>query len=110
MRIEGAFPAIISGLVKCNACNRAFSGQGAKSGQFSYYVCQSIMKRGRDACETPRLNARRFEEMVVDRIRSNVLTEGNVRALLKLVEEQMDVVWHASSARGFRPSRMSLRT
>ena len=123
MRIEEAFPAIVSksqfrrvnglmrsraprvahprrvassyllsGLVKCKSCNGALSGQDAKSGQFSYYVCQSIMKRGKDACETPRLNARRFEEMVVDRIRFNVLTEGNVRALVKVVDEQIDRV------------------
>ena len=57
---------LLSGLVKCKTCNRALSGQDAKSGQFAYYVCQSIMKRGKDACDTPRLNARRFEELVVD--------------------------------------------
>ena len=83
---------LLSGLVKCKACNRALSGQDAKSGQFSYYVCQSIMKRGKDACKTPRLNARRFEEMVVGKIRSNVLTDGNIRALVKVVDEQMDRV------------------
>ena len=83
---------LLSGLVKCKACNRALSGQDAKSGQFSYYVCQSIMKHGKDACETPRLNARRFEEMVVGKIRSNVLTDGNIRALVKVVDEQMDGV------------------
>ena len=73
-------------------CRRAFSGQEAKSGQFSYYVCQSIMKRGKDACDSPRLNARRFEEMVVDRISSSILTPGNIPALVKVVEERMDVV------------------
>ena len=83
---------LLCGLVKCHRCNRALSGQDAKSGQFSYYVCQSIMKRGKDACNTPRLNARRFEEMVVGKIRSNVLTEGNIRALVKVVDEQMDGV------------------
>ncbi len=83
---------LLSGLVKCKACNRALSGQDAKSGQFSYYVCQSIMKHGKDACATPRLNARRFEEMVVGKIRSNVLTDGNIRALVKVVDEQMDGV------------------
>ena len=83
---------LLSGLVKCKACNRALSGQDAKSGQFSYYVCQSIMKRGKNACKTPRLNARRFEEMVVGKIRSNVLTDGNIRALVKVVDEQMDGV------------------
>ena len=74
------------------ACNRALSGQDAKSGKFSYYVCQSIMKHGKDACDTPRLNARHFEEMVVGKIRSNVLTDGNIRALVKVVDEQMDGV------------------
>ena len=69
---------LLSGLVKCKACGRALSGQDAKSGQFSYYVCQSIMKRGKDACVTPRLNARRFEQMIVDKIRSNILTEGSI--------------------------------
>ena len=69
---------LLSGLVKCRACGRALSGQDAKSGQFSYYVCQSIMKRGKDACVTPRLNARRFEQMIVDKIRSNILTEGSI--------------------------------
>ena len=83
---------LLSGLVKCKTCNRALSGQDAKSGQFSYYVCQSIMKHGKDACETPRLNARRFEELVVGKIRSNVLTDSNIRALVKVVDEQMDSV------------------
>ena len=83
---------LLSGLVKCKACNRALSGQDAKSGQFSYYVCQSIMKHGKDACETPRLNARSFEELVVGKIRSNVLTDSNIRALVKVVDEQMDSV------------------
>ncbi|MYD49796.1 MAG: recombinase family protein [Chloroflexi bacterium] len=81
---------LLSGLVKCKACRRAMSGQDSKSGQFAYYVCQSLMKRGSGACNCPRLNARRFEEMVVDRIRDNILTESNIRELVKLVDEEMD--------------------
>ena len=81
---------LLSSLVKCRACGRALSGQDAKSGQFSYYVCQSIMKRGKEACVTPRLNARRFEQMIVDKIRSNILTEGSITELVKAVDEEMD--------------------
>ena len=81
---------MLSGLVKCKACNRALSGQDAKSGQFAYYVCQSIMKRGKGACHTPRLNARRFEEMIVEKIRSSILTDGSITELVKVVDEQMD--------------------
>ena len=81
---------LLSGLVRCRTCNRALSGQDAKSGRFAYYVCQSVMKRGSGACDAPRLNARRFEEMVVGKIRENVLTESNIRELVKLVDEEMD--------------------
>ena len=87
-RVGGTY--LLSGLVKCKTCNRALSGQDAKSGQFAYYVCQSIMKRGKDACDTPRLNARRFEELVVNKIRSNILTEGSITELVKVVDEEMD--------------------
>ena len=90
---------LLSGLVKCKACNRALSGQDAKSGQFAYYVCQSIMKRGKDACDTPRLNARRFEELVVGKIRSNILTEGSITDLVKAVDEEMDGIAHEQRKR-----------
>ncbi len=83
---------LLSGLVKCRTCNRSMSGQDSKSGQFAYYVCQSLMKRGSDACDCPRLNARHFEDMVVERIRDNILTDSNIRKLVKLVDEEMDGV------------------
>ena len=44
---------LLSGLVRCRTCNRALSGQDAKSGRFAYYVCQSVMKRGSGACDAP---------------------------------------------------------
>ena len=44
---------LLSGLVKCRACERAMSGQDSKGGQFAYYVCQSLMKRGSGACDCP---------------------------------------------------------
>ena len=81
---------LLSGLVKCRAFSRAIFGQDSKGGQFAYYVCQSLMKRGSGVCDCPRLNARRFEEMVVGKIRENVLTESNIRELVRLVDEEMD--------------------
>ena len=83
---------LLSGLVKCHKCKRALSGQDAKSGQFAYYVCQSLIKQGSGSCDSPRLNARRFEELVVERIRSNILTESSITNLVKAVDEEMDGV------------------
>ena len=79
---------LLSGLVKCGGCGHSFCGSAAKSGRFFYYVCQSLVKRGKESCDAPRLNARRFEKQVVDHIRVNVLTEGNVTELMELVEEE----------------------
>ena len=83
---------LLSGLIKCKTCNTPLTGRFAKSGQYSYYVCQSNIKLGKDACDTPTLNARRFEELVVAKIRSNILTEGNIRDLVKVMDEEMDGV------------------
>ena len=83
---------LLSGLVKCDACKMPLTGRFAKSGQYSYYVCQSNINFGKDACNTPTLNARRFEELVVNKIRSNILTEGNIRDLVKGVAKEMDGV------------------
>ena len=39
-----------------------------------------------------RLNAKTFEKFIVDEIRANVLTESNIRDLVKLLDEEMDGV------------------
>ena len=81
---------LLSGLVKCGGCGHSFCGSAAKSGRYFYYVCQSLVKRGKESCDAPRLNARRFEKQVVDHIRLNLLTEGNVTELVKLVDEETE--------------------
>ena len=85
---------LLSGLVKCRRCGRALSGQAAKGGQFAYYVCQSLLHRGRAACDAPRLNARRFEGLIVEQIRDSILTADNLRALVRLVDAELDGLAH----------------
>ena len=85
-----ASPFLLSGLVKCKTCKRALTGQTSKYAQFTYYVCQTLMKQGKGSCDAPRLNARRFEELVVERVRSNVFTQSSIPDLVKAVEEEMD--------------------
>ena len=89
---RAASPYLLSGIVKCETCGKALTAHEAKSGQFTYYVCHSLLKQGKGACDTPRLNARRFERMIIDNIRENILTESNMRELVKLVNEELDSV------------------
>ena len=85
-------PYLLSGLLKCEACGRAMTAAEAKSGKYTYYVCQSLLKRGRGSCKTPRLNARKIENLIVGEIRENILTESNIHELVKLLDEEMDGV------------------
>ena len=52
----------------------------------------SLLKGGKGACKTPRLNAKKFENIIVDELRANILTESNIRDLVKIVDEEMDGV------------------
>ena len=83
-------PYLLSGLLTCEVCGKAMTAAEAKSGKYTYYVCQSMLKRGPEACRAPRLNARTFETLIVDQIRENVLTESNIRDLVRLLDEEMD--------------------
>ena len=83
-------PYLLSGIAKCETCGKAMTAAEAKSGKYTYYICHSLLKRGKDACKTPRLNAKTFEKLIVNEIRENVLTESNIRDLVKLLDEEMD--------------------
>ena len=92
-------PYLLSGIAKCETCGKAMTAAEAKSGKYTYYVCHSLLKRGSGTCETPRLNAKTFEKLIVDEIRANILTESNIRDLVKLLDEEMDGVAHEQRER-----------
>ena len=87
-----ASPYLLSGLVMCQTCLKALTAQEAKSGRYTYYVCHSLLKRGSGTCKTPRLNSKRFERLIIDQIRENILTESNIRDLVRMLDEEMDDV------------------
>ncbi len=92
-------PYLLSGLLKCETCGKAMTAAEAKSGKYTYYVCHSLLKRGSGTCKTPRLNAKTFEKLIVDEIRANILTESNIRDLVKLLDEEMDGLAHEQRER-----------
>ena len=78
-----ASPYLLSGLAECSESGKSLIGQEAKSGQYAYYVCHSLLKRRKGTCDTPRLSARRFERTIIDQIRVNVLTDSNMKTLVE---------------------------
>jgi hypothetical protein len=81
---------LLSGLARCSYCGKALIGRDAKSGKFSYYVCGTLEKRGAGSCRSRYLNSRKFEGLVIDKIKEHILTEEHLTKLVYLVNEQMD--------------------
>ena len=81
---------LLSGLLRCGVCGKPYSGQGAKSGQFAYYVCASLFREGAGACTARYLNATKVENLVIEKVRERILTEETITELVTLVAEEID--------------------
>ena len=103
---RAASPYLLSGLARCEPCNKALTAAEAKSGRYTYYVCQSLLKQGSGTCDTPRLNAKSFEDIIVSNIRDHILTESNIRDLVKLLDEEMDGLAREQRQNLWIPSRL----
>ena len=83
---------LLSGLLKCGVCGRPYIGQGAKSGQYGYYICGTLFREGAGTCTARYLNAPRVENFVVEKIRERILTEETIVELVTLVAEEVDAM------------------
>ncbi len=81
---------LLSGLLRCGVCGKSYSAQGAKSGQFAYYVCSSLFREGAGACTARYLNASKVEDLVIGKVRERILTEETITELVTLVAEEID--------------------
>ena len=81
---------LLTGLLRCGVCGKPYSGEGAKSGQFAYYVCASLFREGAGACTARYLNASKVEDFIIGKVRERILTEETITELVTLVAEEID--------------------
>jgi site-specific DNA recombinase len=81
---------LLSGIARCGHCGKALIGAEAKSGKFAYYVCGTLIRKGAQSCPSRYLNARKLEELVIEKIRDHVLTPANLIRLGKMVTEELN--------------------
>jgi hypothetical protein len=81
---------LLSGLARCGHCGKALIGMEAKSGKFSYYVCGTLNKKGSGSCEARYLNSRKLEGIIIDKIKSHVLTSENLSKLAEFVSKELN--------------------
>ena len=70
-RGRNRYGALLRGLIRCAACDRAMTYITAKKGTkaYRYYKCQRRQKEGAAACPTKSIPADKVEAFVVDQIR-----------------------------------------
>jgi hypothetical protein len=83
-------PFLLSGIARCGYCDKALVGKYAKSSKYSYYVCGTLDKKGSGSCEAAYLNSNKFEAIVIERIKGQVLTRKNLTTLVHMVNEEID--------------------
>jgi len=81
---------LLSGIARCGHCGRALTGVEAKSGKFAYYVCGTLIRKGAQSCPSRYLNARKLEELVIEKIRNHVLPPANLIRLARMVTEELN--------------------
>jgi len=57
---------------------------------FSNSFCGTLLKKGAGSCQAHYLNSQKFEGLVVGKIKEHILTEDNLKELVRLVNEEMD--------------------
>ncbi len=83
---------LLSGLLKCGVCGKSYSAQGAKSGQFAYYICSTLHREGAGTCSARYLNAPKLETFIAEKIRERILNEETIVELVTLVAEEVDAM------------------
>ena len=74
---------LLSGSITCAKCGKAMTGAKAKSGRHRYYACTTYLKSGRDACNAKMIPQSVFEDVVIERLQTHILTRHNI---MKIVE------------------------
>ncbi|MCJ7515280.1 MAG: recombinase family protein [Dehalococcoidia bacterium] len=82
---------LLSGIAKCGYCGKALIGHDAKNGQFTYYVCGTLLKKGAGSCPARYINGKVFERAVINEIKERIITDENLKDLVRQVNEEMDV-------------------
>jgi site-specific DNA recombinase len=61
---------LLSGVIRCGRCKRAYIGMSAKGngGVYHYYACSGRQKLGRKGCDGERLNRDKLEAAVLDQL------------------------------------------
>jgi DNA invertase Pin-like site-specific DNA recombinase len=83
-------PALLKGLIRCKSCGCAMtpSHTRRRGRLYRYYVCQSAIKKGHDACPVRSVPAADVEGAVIDQIRALIRSPEVIAGTLGVINKQ----------------------
>ena len=63
--------------------------RSAKSHHYYYYTCSRGFKQGKEACAARAIPKDKLEYLVIEQLKSRVLTDNNLEELVRLVNEEL---------------------
>ncbi len=78
---------LLSGMLYCS-CGRAMIGHSSKSGRYHYYLCSRNLKQGSEVCNARKFPREKLEKLVVDHIRSDILSNERLEKMALAVNEE----------------------
>lgn len=74
---------LLSGLMRCGKCGRAYGVTGyGRERKYAYYNCINYSKKGKKVCPGRRLRADELDREIIERVRKLVFSRENMRKLL----------------------------
>jgi len=84
---------LLSGLLRCGHCRRAYVGMSARGngGLYHYYACSGRQKRGPKACDGDRIPRDRLEDAVIEQL-AGIYRDGHLirQAIEQATEGEQD--------------------
>jgi site-specific DNA recombinase len=83
---------LLSGLLRCGRCRRAYVGMSAKGngGTYHYYACSGRQKLGRKSCDGERLPKDKLETAILDQLTGLYRHGGLIRDAIEQAAESND--------------------
>jgi site-specific DNA recombinase len=85
MRAASRAEFLLTGLVRCGRCRRAYVGMSAKGngGTYHYYACSGRQKLGRKSCDGERIPREKLEAAILSQLTSIYRDGGLIRDAIK---------------------------
>jgi site-specific DNA recombinase len=92
MRASSRSDFLLSGVIRCGRCRRAYVGMSAKGngGTYHYYACSGRQKLGRKSCDGERIPREKLEDAILSQLTGIYRDGGLIREAIEEVAQSSE--------------------